>query len=60
MVGCHGSSQSPLFAVESGDEAFSTVQTAGLIDYTNYKNSRFLAKIATNHNCGGADACGDV
>ena len=54
---CHGVSQSPQFAVSDANQAYETVKTAKMIDFSNFENSRFLAKIDSNHNCGTEDEC---
>lgn len=54
---CHGASQSPLFAVGEASAAYQTISEAKMIDYSNAENSRFIEKLKTNHNCGGAEEC---
>jgi len=51
-VNCHGSSQSPKFAVADPIEAFNNLMSAGKVDLTDPESSRIVRKIADqSHNC---------
>jgi len=51
-VNCHGSSQSPKFAVANAAEAYVNILSAGKVDLTDPESSRIVRKIADqSHNC---------
>lgn len=54
---CHGAAQAPQFAVDSAKEAYATIELTKLIDLASPSDSRIVAKINANHNCGGEEAC---
>ena len=55
-IGCHGSSQSPLHAVEDVTNAHNAVIDNFKIDFTNIPNSRMVLKLKNDkHNCWSSD-----
>lgn len=47
---CHGSTQTPMFAVTDAQDALHTIQEYSLVDINNPANSRFVKKIKEGHN----------
>ncbi|MGE0615610.1 MAG: hypothetical protein AB7P04_08205, partial [Bacteriovoracia bacterium] len=54
---CHGTIQSPQFAVASAEQAYSVVLSSSIVNFGNIPGSKIVVKSGDNH-CGSVELCG--